>query len=61
MKTLDEDLEGPAGQGPATAGTLQGDCKAPSTVRFDFDSVFDLDSDLEGRQNRYFCGELSSI
>ena len=57
VKTLGEDLEGPAGQGPATAGTLQGDCKAPSTVRlnFDFDSVFDLDSDLEGRQTIETC------
>ena len=49
MKTLGEDLEGPARQDPATAGTLQGDYKAPSTVRlnFDFDSVWDLDSHLE--------------
>ena len=55
MKTLGEDLEGPAGQGPATAGTLQGDCKVPSTVRLNFDPFFDLDSDLEGRQTIETC------
>ena len=38
------------GQGPPTAGTLQGDNKAPSTplLNFDFDSFCDLDLDLEG-------------
>ena len=33
MKTLGEELEGPAGQGPPTAGTLQGDNKAASTLK----------------------------
>ena len=71
MKTLGEDLEGPAGQGPATAGTLQGDCKAPSTERLNLTLTLSLtwtqtwkacrQLKLAAATVSLFCGELSSI